>query len=119
MQVVLHGPLFAAFGKVLFKGLFVLLLVLYVHRYKGFFPGLTLGCTISSPFFSRTAQTIVLLAILTLIVTFIVIPSIFHYNMTIQRHMVFLPWGEDYFYWTCLSSTMKIILFFQSSGLST
>ncbi len=47
-----------------------------------------------SAVFCRTIQAILVLAALTGIVVFVVIPSVFHYNKTIQRHMIFLPWGE-------------------------
>ena len=42
----------------------------------------------------RTWQAIVGLAIFVLVFIFIIVPAVFHYNKTVQRHMIFLPWGE-------------------------
>ena len=42
----------------------------------------------------RSPRAIIVLSILVLIMLFVVIPTFFRYNKTIQRHMIFLPWGK-------------------------
>ena len=32
------------------------------------------------------------MGVLALLVLFVVLPSIFHWNKTVQRHLIFLPW---------------------------
>ncbi|TRY78203.1 hypothetical protein TCAL_01751 [Tigriopus californicus] len=43
-------------------------------------------------YFGLPLWALITLAVLILIVVFLVIPSIFHWSFTVQRHMIFLPW---------------------------
>lgn len=43
-------------------------------------------------YFGMPINYIIILGLLALFVIFVVVPAIFHYNATLQRHMVFLPW---------------------------
>ena len=37
---------------------------------------------------------ILCLTVFVLVFVFVIVPAVFHYNKTIQRHMIFLPWGK-------------------------
>lgn len=43
-------------------------------------------------FFFRPLWALITVAVSILIVLFLVLPSIFHWSCTVQRHMIFLPW---------------------------